>query len=95
MAHTGREFHIPQKTAVRENATSSKTRIVDDASARANESVPSLNNCQEVDPSLQNQPTLERFGEDSIPSLSPQIFERRSSKWVFILMTEMRYVPIG
>ena len=55
MPPTGKEFYIPHKAVVRENATSTKTRIVYDASARANESSPSLNDCLEVGPALQNQ----------------------------------------
>lgn len=55
MAPTGREFYIPHKAVVRDKAASTKTRIVYDASARANESSPSLNDCLEVGPPLQNQ----------------------------------------
>ena len=55
MAPIGREFYIPHKVVVRENAASTKTRIVYDASARVNESSPSLNDCLEVGPPLQNQ----------------------------------------
>ena len=36
MAPFGREFYIPHKAVVRENAASTKTRIVYDASARVN-----------------------------------------------------------
>ena len=55
MTPTGREFYIPHKAVVRENAASTKTRIVYDASARANEASPSLNDCLEVGSPLQNQ----------------------------------------
>ena len=51
----GREFYISHKAVVRENAESTKIRIVYDASARANASVLSLNECLEIDPPLQNQ----------------------------------------
>ncbi|XP_066029903.1 uncharacterized protein [Pocillopora verrucosa] len=51
----GKEFYIPHKAVVRENAESTKIRIVYDASARANVSVPSLNECLEIGPPLQNQ----------------------------------------
>ena len=51
----GKEFYIPHKAVVRENAESTKIRIVYDASARANASVPSLNECLEIGPPLQNQ----------------------------------------
>ena len=40
---------------MRENVESTKIRIVYDASARANASVLSLNECLEIDPPLQNQ----------------------------------------
>ena len=51
----GREFCIPHKAVLRENAESTKIRIVDDASARANASAPSLNECLEIGPPLQDQ----------------------------------------
>ena len=51
----GIEFYIPHKAVVRENAQSTKMRIVYDTSARANASVPSLNECREIGPPLQNQ----------------------------------------
>ena len=61
----GREFYISHKAVVRENAEPTKIRIVYDASARANASVLSLNECLEIDPPLQNQlwnvPILNRF----------------------------------
>ena len=51
----GKEFYIPHKAVVRENAESTKIHIVYDASARGNASVPSLNECLEIGPPLQNQ----------------------------------------
>ena len=51
----GREFYISHKAVVRENAESTNIRIVYDASARANTSVPSLNKCLEIGPPLQSQ----------------------------------------
>ena len=51
----GREFYIPHKAVLRENAESTKIRIVYDASARANASAPSLNECLEIGPPLQDQ----------------------------------------
>ena len=54
MLKDGREFYIPHKAVVRENAESTKIRIVYDASARANTSVPSINECLEIGPPLQN-----------------------------------------
>ena len=50
----GREFYIPHKPVVRELAESTKTRIVYDASARASDNTPSLNDCLETGPPLQN-----------------------------------------
>jgi hypothetical protein len=50
----GREFYIPHKPVVRDSAETTKLRIVYDASARENEKAPSLNECLETGPSLQN-----------------------------------------
>ena len=55
MAASEREFYIPHKAVVRGSAESTKMRIVYDASARAYDSAPSLNDCLEVGPPLQNQ----------------------------------------
>ena len=49
-----KEFYIPHKPVIREQAQSTKMRIVFDASARANERSPSLNDCLETGPPLQN-----------------------------------------
>ena len=51
----GREFYITYKPVVRETAESTKLRIVYDASARAHDNAPSLNDCLHADPPLQNQ----------------------------------------
>ena len=52
MTAKGREFYIPHKAVIRENAETTKMRIVYDASAKA----PSLNECLDAGrPSLQNQ----------------------------------------
>lgn len=51
----GREFYIPHKAVVRDNAESTKMRIVYDASVKANASVLSLNERFEIGPQLQNQ----------------------------------------
>ena len=51
----GREFYIPHKGVVRETAESTKLRIVYDASARAWDSAPSLNECLNTGPPLQNK----------------------------------------
>ena len=51
----GKEFYIPHKAVVKETAESTKIRIVYDASARANGKAPSLNDCLETGPPLQNK----------------------------------------
>ena len=51
----GKEFYIPHKPVLRETAESTKNRIVYDASARPNDKSPSLNECLEPGPPLQNQ----------------------------------------
>ena len=51
----GREFYIPHKGVVRETAESTKLRIVYDASARAWNGAPSLNECLNTGPPLQNK----------------------------------------
>ena len=50
----GKEFYLPHKPVVRESAESTKTRIVFDASAKANDKCQSLNDCLETGPPLQN-----------------------------------------
>ena len=50
----GREFYIPHKPVVGEEAASTKLRVVYDASARANPNAPSLNECLYPGPALQN-----------------------------------------
>jgi hypothetical protein len=50
----GTEFYIPHKPVVRESAESIKLRIVYDASARACPDAPSLNDCLNAGPPLQN-----------------------------------------
>ena len=49
-----REFYLPHKAVIRENAESTKPRIVYDASARENSRSFSLNDCLETGPVLQN-----------------------------------------
>ena len=51
----GPEFYIPHKPVIREAAESTKLRIVYDASARAHSSAPSLNECLNPGPPLQNE----------------------------------------
>ena len=55
MPASGKEFYIPHKAVVRENVESTKMRVVYDASAKAHSSAPSLNDCLEVGPLLQNK----------------------------------------
>ena len=50
----GKEFYLPHRAVVRENAETTKTRIVYDASARERENTPSLNDCLQTGPPLQN-----------------------------------------
>lgn len=52
---TGKEFYIPHKGVNRENAESTKLRIVYDASAREKDNQPSLNDCLHPGPPLQNR----------------------------------------
>ena len=52
---TGKEFYVPHKGVTRENAESTKLRIVYDASARENDKQPSLNDCLNPGPPLQNR----------------------------------------
>ena len=50
-----REFYIPHKAVIRDNAETTKLRIVYDASAKASNSSPSLNDCLDIGPPIQNQ----------------------------------------
>ena len=50
-----KECYIPHKQVVRESAETTKFRVVYDASARANSRAPSLNECLNPGPPLQNQ----------------------------------------
>ncbi len=52
---SGSEFYIPHKAVVRESATTTKMRIVYDASARASPEAPSLNECLNPGTPLQNR----------------------------------------
>ena len=51
---TGREFYIPHKAVIQENAETTKLRIVYDASAREEVGQPSLNDCLHPGLPLQN-----------------------------------------
>ena len=49
------EFYIPHKPVIKESFETTKMRVVYDASARAEPSAPSLNDCLNPGPSLQNK----------------------------------------
>ena len=49
-----KEFYLPHKAVLRESAETTKLRIIYDASVRQDESSPSLNECLETGPPLQN-----------------------------------------
>ena len=51
---TEKIFYIPHKAVVRDQAESTKLRVVFDASAKQDDSSPSLNDCLETGPPLQN-----------------------------------------
>ena len=51
----GKEFYLPHRAVVRENAETKKLRVVYDASAHAHNDAPSLNDCLHAGPPLQNQ----------------------------------------
>ena len=49
-----KEFYLPHKTVIRETAETTKLIVVFDESAKTDNAVPSLNDCLETGPSLQN-----------------------------------------
>ncbi|KAK3723360.1 hypothetical protein QZH41_012354, partial [Actinostola sp. cb2023] len=51
----GREFYIPHKPIVKETSETTKLRVAYDASARGSATGPSLNDCLDIGPPLQNQ----------------------------------------
>ena len=51
----GKEYFIPHKPVITENAESTKMRILYDALAKSNCSSPSLSKCLETGPALQNR----------------------------------------
>lgn len=55
MPAKGREFYIPHKAVIRENAETTEMHVVYDATIRANDTAPSLNKCLDAGPPLQNQ----------------------------------------
>ena len=52
---TGKEFYLPHRAVVRENAETTKLRVVYDASARTHSGAPSLNECLHAGPPLQSK----------------------------------------
>ena len=54
MPARGKEFYLPYRPVIRETAET-KTRIVCDASAKSHDSEPSVNDCLEIGPPLQNK----------------------------------------
>lgn len=62
-----REFYIPHKPVVREIAESTKLRIVYDASARAHDNAPSLNDCLHAGSPL----TKSTMGSTGARTISP------------------------
>ena len=51
----GREFYMPHRAVIREGADSTKMCVVYDCSAREPEGSPSLNDCLDIGPPLQNK----------------------------------------
>ena len=51
----GREYYMPHRAVIREEAESTKMRVVYDCSARAEGGAPSLNDCLDPGPPLQNR----------------------------------------
>ena len=52
---TNQEFYLPHKGVIRESSETTKLRVVYDASARSNPASPSLNECLNPGPPLQNK----------------------------------------
>ena len=52
---SGNDFYIPHKAVVRKEAESTKLCIIYDASAREDNTKPSLNDCLHLGPPLQSQ----------------------------------------
>ena len=51
----GKEFYMPHRAVIKESAESTKLRVVYDCSARGREGAPSLNDCLDPGPALQNK----------------------------------------
>ena len=73
---TNQEFYIPHKAVIKESSETTKMRVVYDASARADPSAPSLNNCLNSGPTLQNKLWDVLIQQRAFPSDG---FERHSS----------------
>ena len=54
MEVNGKEFYLPHKPVVKQSTETTKLRIVYDGSARDNDKAPSLNECLQTGPPLQN-----------------------------------------
>ena len=54
-AATGKEFYMPHRAVIRETAETTKMRVDYDCSARRAKDAPSLNDCLEPGPALQNK----------------------------------------
>ena len=52
---TGKEFYMPHRAVIKETAETAKMRVVYDCSARGAKEAPSLNDCLEPGPALQNK----------------------------------------
>ena len=63
---TGREFFLPHRAVVRRSVETTKVRVVYDASARAQEKAPSLNDCLHADPHYKTSYGVSLFETDSI-----------------------------
>ena len=58
LAHSqpvGREYYMPHRAVIKESAKTTKLRVVYDCSARGEKGSPSLNDCLEPRPALQNK----------------------------------------
>ena len=51
----GREYYMPHRAVIKDNAETTKLRVVYDCSARGGKGLPSLNDCLEPGPALQNK----------------------------------------
>ena len=82
----GTEFYIPHRAIIRENADTTKLRIVYDTSARENPSQPSLNDCMSSSWTTLTEPAMECLNQSS---LLPSIANRRPAE-SFLTSTHKR-----